>query len=94
MKKICKFLLVIVGLNAFYMANAQVKTEVKEDAKKAGNKTAEVAAKAKAKVADKEYKDKTGPNGETVYIDGHDKFYWIDKKGHKRYAKKSQLKDK
>jgi hypothetical protein len=72
----------------------KVGKEVKKDANKAGNKTAEVASKAEAKVVDHEYKDKVGPNGETIYIDRHSKYYWVDKKGHHRYIKEAALKNK
>jgi hypothetical protein len=92
---------VLAALLAGVNASAQVKkdvdkasTEVKKDAKKVGNKTAEVASKAKAKVVDKEYADKVGPNGETIYIDKHAKYYWVDKKGHHHYVKASALKNK
>ena len=71
-----------------------VKKEVKKGAKKAGNKTAEVASKGKAKVTDSRHKDKVGPNGETIYIDNHAKFYWVDKKGRRHYVTEAQLKDK
>jgi len=81
------------------IANAQnevnaVGDEIKKGGRKAGNKTAEVASKGKSKVVDKTYKDKVGPNGETIYIDKHSKYYWIDDKGHKHYVVKSQLQDK
>jgi len=71
-----------------------VKKEVKKDAKKVGNKTAEVASKGKAKVTDEKHKDKVGPNGETVYIDNHSKYYWVDKKGHRHYVTEAELKNK
>ena len=63
-------------------------------AKKAGNKTAELASKGVAEVKDKTYKDKEGPNGETIYIDAHSKYYWVDKKGAKHYIAKEVLVDK
>jgi 5-formaminoimidazole-4-carboxamide-1-beta-D-ribofuranosyl 5'-monophosphate synthetase len=68
--------------------------EVKKGAKKAGNKTAEVASKGKAKVTDQVYKDKVGPNGETIYMDNHSKYYWVDKKGHRHYVTEPELKAK
>jgi hypothetical protein len=68
--------------------------EIKKDTKKAANKTAEVASKGKSKVVDKTYKDKVGPNGETIYIDKYSKYYWVDEKGHKKYVDVSELKDK
>lgn len=68
--------------------------KIEKGAKKVGNKTAEVASKGKAKITDQVYKDKTGPDGETVYIDNHSKYYWIDKKGHRHYATEAELKAK
>ena len=97
---------VLALLAAFSSANAQdttkkdtmapdttkkVTTKVKEGAVSAGNKTAEVASKGKSAVTDKVYKDKEGPNGETIYIDKHSKYYWIDKKGHKVPINKDDL---
>jgi len=72
----------------------EVGNDIKEGAEKAGDKTAEIASKGAAKVVDKTYKDKTGPDGQTIYIDGHSKYYWINKKGEKVYIDKSRLKDK
>ena len=71
-----------------------VKKEVKKAAKKVTNKTAEVASKGKAKVTDERHKDKVGPNGETIYIDNHAKYYWVDKKGRRHYVTEAQLKAK
>lgn len=62
--------------------------------KKVGNQTAELASKGASKVVDKTYKDKVGPDGQTIYIDKHSKYYWVDDKGHHVYIKKSELKDK
>ena len=63
-------------------------------AKKVGNKTAEITKKGISEVKDKTYTDKTGPDGQTIYIDKHSKYYWIDKKGGKQYIAQSELKDK
>lgn len=87
---------ILVLLAGFSQVNAQstaskVETDVKEGAVKVGNKTAEVASKGKASVTDKVYKDMEGPNGETIYIDKHSKYYWIDKKGHKVSIAKNKL---
>jgi hypothetical protein len=68
--------------------------EVKKGAKKAGKKTAEVASKGKAKITDEVHKDKVGPNGETIYIDNHARYYWVDKKGKRHYVKEAALKNK
>ena len=94
----------IVGIAVFLFfgsiasVNAQVvkKTThaVKEGAKTVGNKTAEIASKGKARVTDEKSKDKTGPNNETIYIDNHSKYYWIDKKGKRHYVAEASLKTK
>ena len=99
MKKILSICLITFFLGYASTSLAQdddksVKKEVKKGAKKVGNKTAEVASKGKAKVTDERHKDKVGPNGETIYIDNHAKFYWVDKKGHRHYVTEAQLKDK
>jgi len=87
---------ILVLLAGFSQVNAQstaskVGTDVKEGAVNVGNKTAEVASKGKSAVVDKVYKDMEGPNGETIYIDKHSKYYWIDKKGHKVSIAKDKL---
>ena len=99
MKKIASMvcLFLFMGMANVSLAQSkvkEVKKEVKKDAKKVGHKTAEVASKGKAKVTDKEYKDKVGPNNETIYIDDHSKYYWIDKKGHRHYVTDTELKTK
>lgn len=67
---------------------------VKKGAKKVGNETAEMASKGKAKITDEKHKDKVGPNGQTIYIDNHSKYYWIDEKGKRHYVTEAELKDK
>jgi hypothetical protein len=94
----------IIGISLFLLlgwgaaGNAQtVKKaghEVKKGAKAVGHKTAQLASKGKAKVTDKTIKDKTGPNGETIYINDESRYYWIDKKGHRNYLTEAQLKTK
>ena len=104
MKKILGIVALFLGLTV--MANAQdndnaVKRDVKKGtkavskgAKKVGHKTAEVASKSKAKITDETYKDKVGPNKETIYIDNHSKYYYVDKLGHRHYVTESQLRNK
>jgi hypothetical protein len=98
MKTLLGILIFACLLGISYTTNAQVvrKTtqSVKKGAKTAGNKTAELASKGKAKVTDKVYKEKVGPAGQTIYIDDHSKYYWIDKKGHRNYVTSAELKDK
>ncbi len=98
MKKLLgiSILTLLIGITS---VNAQdttkkVTTTLKEDAAKVGNKTAELASKGKNAITDKIYKDKEGPNGETIYINKHSKYYWIDKKGHKVPISKNKLQDK
>ena len=100
MKKIIGLSLIMLAIG-LYSANAQDTTKtqkavksVKKTAQKVGNKTAEIAVKGKAAVVDKVYKDKVGPDGQTIYIDRHSKYYWVDGKGHNVYVAKSKLKDK
>lgn len=61
---------------------------------KVGHKTAEVAVKGSAKVVDKTYKGKMGPDGSNVYIDGKNRKYYVNKKGGKVYLKASQIRNR
>lgn len=98
MKKIFGIVLFSAAFAFSGTAMAQEKTtaaqDVKNAAKKTGNKTAEIASKGASKIVDKTYKDKVGPNGETIYIDKHSKYYYVDDKGKHVYVSKSELKDK
>jgi len=98
MKKLIGILTVLFLLSFSVTTNAQVVKNtthaVEKSAKAVGNKTAEVASKGKARVTDKVYKEKVGPNGQTIYIDDHSKYYWIDKKGHRNYVTDADLKAK
>ncbi|MDB5253342.1 MAG: hypothetical protein JWP27_2511 [Flaviaesturariibacter sp.] len=67
---------------------------VKTGAKKAGNKTAELASKGKSKVFNTRVKDKMGPNGEVVYVSKTGEYYWIDKKGRHHTVPAAALKNK
>ncbi len=68
--------------------------EIKQGAEKVSDKTAEIAVKGASAVADKIYKDKTGPDGQTIFIDGHAQFYWVNEKGKKVYVPADELIDK
>ena len=103
MKKFIGIAVLALALGFSSSANAQEEVKqdikkgakaVKKGAKKAGNKTAEVASKGKSKITDQVYKEKVGPNNETIYIDNQSKYYWVDKKGHKHYVEETALKDK
>ena len=98
MKKLIGIFACIFLLSFSNVTHAQVvkKTThaVKKGAKAVGHKTAEVASKGKSKVTDKTYKGKVGPDGQTIFIDDHSRYYWVDKKGHRNYVVEAQLKDK
>ncbi|TKB97490.1 hypothetical protein [Pedobacter cryotolerans] len=64
---------------------------VEKGAKSVGNKTAEVAVKGGAKVADQTFKGRMAPDGSNVYIDGKNNKYYINSKGAKVYLKASQI---
>ena len=99
MKKIIGFgLIALLGLSAPAMAQQKVKAGAKKawngtkkGAKVAGNKTAEVASKGKARVTDKKSDTWIGPEGQTIYIAG-DRYYWINGNGKRIYVSQSALK--
>lgn len=72
----------------------KVGKKIKKGAKKAGNKTAELATKGKAKVTDKTSDEWEGPEGQTIYVDDGDKYYWVDKKGARHWVAMEQLRPK
>jgi hypothetical protein len=86
-------LVLVVGISSTMAQSTATKVAdgTKKDARAVGNKTAEVASKAKSGVVDKVYKDKKGPDGQTIYINKHSKYYYIDKKGHDVFIAKNKL---
>jgi hypothetical protein len=99
MKKIFKISLFAAALFTAVQVNAQstpkkVGKDIGKAAKKVGNKTSEVASKGAAGVVDKKYEGKVAPNGEQIYIDKNSAYYYVNKKGHHIYVKKSELVDK
>ena len=66
----------------------------KKGAKKIGNETAELATKGKAKVTDKKSDTWVGPDGQDIYVDDGNKYYWINEKGGREFVSKDQLKTK
>ncbi|HEU0112583.1 MAG TPA: hypothetical protein VFQ73_17030 [Flavisolibacter sp.] len=72
----------------------RVGKKIKKGAKKAGNKTAELATKGKGKLTDKTSEEWVGPDGQIIYIDDDSKYYWVDEKGARRWVTKNQLKPK
>ncbi|AYL98696.1 hypothetical protein [Mucilaginibacter celer] len=68
--------------------------KIKKTTKKIGHKTSEIAVKGTAAIVDKKYAGKSGPNGETIYIDKYSHYFYVDKKGHRVYLKESELVNK
>lgn len=66
----------------------------KKGAKKVGNETAELATKGKAKVTDKKSGEWLGPDGQDIYVDDGNKYYWINEKGGRVFVSREQLKAK
>jgi len=66
----------------------------KKGASAAGNKTAEIASKGAANVHDKKSDEWIGPNGQAIYVDDGNKFYWVNGHGKHIYVSESALKAK
>jgi hypothetical protein len=66
----------------------------KTTAVKVGHKTSQIAANSESTIVDKKYDGKVAPGNHNVYIDKNSKYYYVNKKGHRVYIKKSQLMDK
>ncbi len=101
MKKIVSIAVIaLLGLSAPALAqDSKVETGAKKAwkgtrkvGKKVGNKTAEVASKGASRVADKKSDEWIGPEGQTIYIDEVDRFYWVNGRGKKIYVSESALK--
>ena len=60
-------------------------------AKAVGKKTSEVASKGAAAVANKRLKNHWAATGELVYIDEYGKYFYVDKKGHRKFITKAQM---
>jgi hypothetical protein len=88
------FLFVIDATAATPQDTTKVTTKVKKGVTKAAHATAKTTVKAESAVADRVYSGKKGPNGETVYINKHDRCYYVNSRGAKVYVKKSQLRSK
>jgi hypothetical protein len=100
MKNIVKLALLTAGVFSFACVSAQthrdttVGQKIDKTAHKVGHATAHAAASADAAITDKKYEGKCGPGGQTVYINKYSHYYYISKRGHRVYLKKSQLRDK
>lgn len=63
----------------------------KKGAKKAGNETAQQASKAKARVTDKKSTEWVGPQGQTIFIDNNNRYYWVNGNGKRIYVSQAAL---
>jgi hypothetical protein len=86
--------LLLTGIQGSAQEQTSAGQDLKNAGKKIGHKTASVASKGASKVADQQLKDKVGPNGEVVYVNGKSQYYWVDGKGRHRFLTENQLKDK
>lgn len=75
-------------------AARNTKKDIEKAADKAGDKISEAAAKAEAEITDQTFEGKMGPQGQKIYIDKYDKYYYVNDDGHKVYISKSELKEK
>ncbi len=100
MKNVFKVAIIAAGIFSFSALHAQTHKDstlghkIGNTVKKVGHKTSQIAASGAAGIVDKKYEGKCGPNGQTVFINENSKYYYISKRGHRVYLKKSQLMDK
>lgn len=59
--------------------------------KTVGHKTAHIASKGASAVVDKKYAGHKGPHGETVFINKHSRYYYVNSRGHRVYVSKASL---
>ena len=72
----------------------EVSDDIEQRADETGKDISEAAGNAAAYIKDKVYVDKMGPEGQTIYIDKHSRYYYVADDGKKVFLSKSQLKDK
>jgi len=71
--------------------DSTVGKQISQTAKKVGHKTSELASKGAAAVTDKRYEGHWAVTGELVYIDENGKYFYVDKKGHRQFITKAQM---
>lgn len=98
MKNLVKIALLSAGTfiagQSFAQTHKSVGHQIGHAAKDVGHKTSELAAKGAAGVTDKRYKDHFAPSGENVYIDKNARYFYVDKRGHRQFLKKAELRYK
>jgi F0F1-type ATP synthase membrane subunit b/b' len=73
---------------------AEAESDLEQGAENVGDDVSEAAVNAASHIKDKVYVDKVGPKGQTIYIDKHDKYYYVSDEGKKIYITKLEMKDK
>lgn len=63
----------------------------KKGTKKAAHKSAEVSSKSAARVADQKSDVWIGPEGQTIYVTGGDRYYWVNGRGKRIYVSEDAL---
>jgi hypothetical protein len=82
----------LISVNCMAQSDSSGKGKVGTAINKIGNKTAHVAVSGASVVADKKYAAKVGPQGQTIYINKNDHYYYVNGRGKKVYVSKSKLK--
>ncbi len=67
---------------------------VKKGVKKGAHEVAEQTVELKSDVEDRELDGKMGPDGQDIFVEDDNRYYYVDGKGHKVYLKASQLRDR
>jgi hypothetical protein len=102
MKNVLKVALVAAGIFSFAQTQAKPMPrdttkfthKVGKAATNVGHATAHTAVSGESAVVDKIYKGKCAPGGQTVYINSHSHYYYVNKTGRKVYISKSHLMNK
>ena len=91
-------LVALLGISAPAFAQDKVKNGAKKawqgtkkGAKAVGNKTAEVSSKGVSAVKDKKSDTWIGPEGQTIYLTGDGRYYWVNGKGKRIYVSEAAL---
>ena len=85
--------------------DSEPKQEVQEGAEKTGatieqgaekvkDNINEAASKTESMLTDDKMESMTGPNGETIFIDDNNNYYWVDDQGTRHYVSVLDLKEK
>nr|WP_294791636.1 hypothetical protein [uncultured Mucilaginibacter sp.] len=81
----------VAGNSTTYAQDKPVGKQIEGAAKDVGKKTSELASKGAAAVSTKRYKGHWALTGELVYIDEYGKYFYVNKKGHRVFITKAQM---